>query len=164
MVQNKPESNEVDGDSIATTWEEAFYWKKNLRRVKEPSNFSRTQNFGSSLPLSPLFPLLLPWSRLLIPLTYARVVVLAMRVAGIRSGGALGKIRDPNYWDDPPNPSRFPSATRMKSIYRRKRYMPRASFLSNELSRADKKKKKPGSLGRREKPWYWMDRKSNFIL
>ncbi|KYN38831.1 hypothetical protein ALC56_06830 [Trachymyrmex septentrionalis] len=34
-----------------------------------------------------------------------------MRVAGIRSGGALGKIRDPNYWDDPPKPSRFPSAT-----------------------------------------------------
>jgi len=73
MVQNKPESNEVDGDSIATTREEAFYWKKNLRRVKEPSNFSRTQNFGSSLPLSPL-------SRL-IPLAHP---------AHVREGGCFG--------------------------------------------------------------------------
>ncbi|TGZ54872.1 Uncharacterized protein DBV15_01902 [Temnothorax longispinosus] len=59
-----------------------------------------------------------------------------MRVAGIRPGGALGKIRDPNYWDAPPKPSRFPSATRMKSIYRS-----RVSFLSNGLSRRGWKNK-----------------------
>lgn len=81
-------------------------WHGILPLVKEPERrsvkgherrtFSPTRNLGFSLPIPPR-------SRLLIPLTYARVVVLAMRVAGIRSRAlraALGKIRDPNYWDE----------------------------------------------------------------
>jgi len=153
MAQNKLESNEVDGsDSIATS-------RGGILLEKEPKTCEGTvELFTNSKTLDLLFrwALFPVWSRLLIPLTYARVVVLAMRVAGIRSGGALGKIRDTNYWDDPPKPSRFPSATRMKSIYRRKRYMPRASFLSN--TSCHEEIKKTGSLGRREKVWYWMNR------
>lgn len=46
-------------------------------------------------------------------------------------------------------PPRFPNATRMKSIYRRGRCMPRAFFLSTGGGRG--KKRRTGSLGRRWK-------------
>lgn len=116
---------------------------KRARCAKGPSNFSRTQNFGSSL-LEPAFRL--------IPLAHP---------AHVREGGcfgdegsrdslsrcgAFGKIRDPNYWDAPPKPPRFPSATRMKSIYRRERCMLRAFFLPSALSHT--RGKKIGSLGK----------------
>lgn len=137
---------------------------KRARRAKRTVELFTNSKLSDLLPVSPLPRF---WSCSLIPLTYARVVVLAMRVAGIRSRGcgAFGKIRDPNYWDASPKPSWFPSATRMRG-----RYIVdvvdichERPFLSVMSKRQKEKKNRTRSLRRRRRARY-IERKTCSVL
>jgi len=73
-----------DGDSITATVGEGTLLEKELDVLRDHRTFHEVKT-SNLLSLS----LLPAWSHLLIPLTYTRVVVLAMRVVGIRSSAAM---------------------------------------------------------------------------